>query len=211
MNNKASQDEGVSSCIYGKGEDWQAELPSEPPHYDKKPKDEDNEDDVPQPPTPLTLSHIIHAPKRASEYARRFRKCVVLHVKRGRKKKPVVGQSVSQPSIGMRIVKRMCRRWRRRRSAPTHRCTQTVTEGEGERKQRTHHLTELDGRLAYLIPNPNRDLKDVKERKSSLVNYTPPSHLEPEGEREREKKKEGEVTPNHAARSTLPPPHGPRW
>lgn len=97
MNNKASQDEGVSSCMYGKGEDWQAELPSEPPHYDKKPKDEDNEDDVPQPPTPLTLSHIIHAPKRASEYARRFRKCVV-------------------------------------------------------------HLTELDGRLAYLIPNPNRDL-----------------------------------------------------
>jgi hypothetical protein len=42
-----------------------------------------------------------------------------------------------------------------------------------ERKQETYHLTELDGRLAYLIPNPNRDLKDgEKERgkKKSVVN-----------------------------------------
>ena len=86
MSNKASQDEGVSSCIYEKGEDWQAELPSEPPHYDEKPKDKNNEDDVPQPSTPLTLSHIIHAPKRASKNTRRFRKCVVLHVKRRKNK-----------------------------------------------------------------------------------------------------------------------------
>ena len=53
-------------------------LPSEPPHDDKKPKDEDEEDDVPQPSTPLTLGHIVHAPKRATEDARRFRKRVVL-------------------------------------------------------------------------------------------------------------------------------------
>jgi len=63
----------------------------------KKPKDEDEEDDVPQPSTPLTPGHIVHAPKRARENARRFRKRVV-------------------------------------------------------------HLTELDGRVAHLIPNPNRDL-----------------------------------------------------
>jgi len=81
MSNKSITDEGVFSCIYG-----QAELPSEPPHYDKKPKDEDNEDDVPQPSTPLTLGHIIHAPKRASENARRFRKCVVLHAKKEKEK-----------------------------------------------------------------------------------------------------------------------------
>jgi hypothetical protein len=79
MNNKVSQDEGVSSCINEERQDRQVELPSEPPHYDKKPKDEDNEDDVPQPSTPLTLSHIIHASKRTSENARRFRKCVVLY------------------------------------------------------------------------------------------------------------------------------------
>jgi len=92
MNNKASQDEGESR---------QAELPSEPPHYDKKPKDEDNEDDVPQPSTPLTLSHIIHAPKRASENARRFRKCVVLYVFI---KQKVVNQSAT---IGNEDVKRI--------------------------------------------------------------------------------------------------------
>jgi hypothetical protein len=57
-------------------------LPSEPPHDDKKPKDEDDEDDVPQPSTPLTLSHIVHATERASENARRFRKRIVLHVKK---------------------------------------------------------------------------------------------------------------------------------
>ncbi len=62
-----------------KGKIRQAELPSEPPHDDKKPKDEDEEDDVPQPSTPLTPSHIIHASKRASENARRFRKRIVLH------------------------------------------------------------------------------------------------------------------------------------
>jgi len=78
-------------------QDWYGRLPPEPPHDDKKPKNEDDEDDVPQPSTPLTFSHVVHAPKRASEYARRFRKRVV-------------------------------------------------------------HLTELDGRLAHLIPNPNRDL-----------------------------------------------------
>lgn len=72
MDNKASE------CPSGKT--GRAELPSEPPYYDKKPKDEDDEHDVPQPSTPLTLSHIIHAPKRASENARRLRKCVVLHV-----------------------------------------------------------------------------------------------------------------------------------
>jgi hypothetical protein len=88
MNNKASQDEGVSSCVYEERQEWQAELPSEPPHYDKKPKDEDKEDDVPQPSTSLTLSHIVHAPKRASENTRRFRKCVVLHVKKEKKKPP---------------------------------------------------------------------------------------------------------------------------
>jgi hypothetical protein len=62
-----------------KGKIRQAELPSEPPHDDKKPKDEDEEDYVPQPSTPLTPSHIIHASKRASENARRFRKRIVLH------------------------------------------------------------------------------------------------------------------------------------
>ena len=44
-------------------------LPSEPPHDDEKPKHEDEEDDVPQPATPLTLRHIVHAPERASENA----------------------------------------------------------------------------------------------------------------------------------------------
>lgn len=97
MNIKESQDEGVSSCVYERRGLAGRELPSEPPHHNKKPKDEDNEDDIPQPSTALTLSHIIHAPKRASENARRFRKCVV-------------------------------------------------------------HLTELDSRLAYFIPNPNRNL-----------------------------------------------------
>ena len=53
-------------------------LPSEPPHDDKEPKDKDEEDNVPQPSTPLTPSHIVHAPKRARENARRLRKRVVL-------------------------------------------------------------------------------------------------------------------------------------
>ena len=42
---------------------------------------------------------------------------------------------------------------------------------EGERKKETHHLTELNGRLAYLIPNPNRDLKDVKKRCRSSITH----------------------------------------
>ena len=71
MNNKATRRGRIHA---------EAELPSEPPHYDKKPEDEDDEDHVPQPSTPLTLSHIIHAPKRASENTRRFRKCVILRV-----------------------------------------------------------------------------------------------------------------------------------
>jgi hypothetical protein len=42
-------------------------LPSEPPHDNKKPKDEDEEDDVPQPATPLALSHIVHAPEGTTQ------------------------------------------------------------------------------------------------------------------------------------------------
>ena len=58
---------------YGVGE-----LPSEPPHDDKEPKDEYKKDDIPQPAAPLAPRHVVHAPERASEYARRFRECVVL-------------------------------------------------------------------------------------------------------------------------------------
>ena len=53
---------------------------------------------------------------------------------------------------------------------PLHRPRQSVggrEGGGGGEKARTHHLAQLDGRLAYLIPNPNRDLKAEKE----LVNY----------------------------------------
>jgi hypothetical protein len=121
------------------------------------------------------------------------------------RKKNVVNQSVSHR---YEDVKRMCRRRRRRRRrAPIRRCTQTMTAWEGERKQRTHHLTELDGRLAYLIPNPNRDLKDGKRARSSITHA---SRLEPE-ERKKKKKRGGGVhshtptSPNHAARSR------PRW
>jgi len=53
------------------------ELPSEPPHDDKEPEDEDEKNDIPQPATPLAPSHVVHAPERASEYARRFCECVV--------------------------------------------------------------------------------------------------------------------------------------
>jgi hypothetical protein len=63
-------------------------LPSEPPHKGKKPKYEDDKDDVPQPSTSLTFSHVVHSPKRASENTRRFRKRVVLKNK-----------LVSQPSV----------------------------------------------------------------------------------------------------------------
>lgn len=34
---------------------------------------------------------------------------------------------------------------------------------------RTHHLTELDGRLAHLIPNPNRDLGGEEKESSSVT------------------------------------------
>ena len=46
-----------------------------------------------------------------------------------------------------------------------------------DERTRTHHLTELDGRVSHLIPNPNRDLI-YKSQKKELVNCT--SHLEPE-------------------------------
>jgi hypothetical protein len=39
-------------------------------------------------------------------------------------------------------------------------------EGGEKENKNTHHLTELDGRLAHLIPNPNRDLR------CKLVNCT---------------------------------------
>lgn len=51
----------------------------------------------------------------------------------------------------------MCRR--RRPHALIHPCTE-------EERENTHHLTELDGRLAHLIPNPDRDLKYKREEKS---------------------------------------------
>ena len=54
------------------------ELPSDPPHDDKKPEDEDKKDDIPQPAAPLAPRHVVHAPERASEYAGRFCECVVL-------------------------------------------------------------------------------------------------------------------------------------
>lgn len=54
------------------------ELPPEPPYDDKKPKDEDDKDDVPKPAAPLAFCHVVHTPERASEYARRFCECVVL-------------------------------------------------------------------------------------------------------------------------------------
>lgn len=45
--------------------------------------------------------------------------------------------------------------------------TERGREREGERESKeTHHLTELDGRLPYLIPNPNRDLKTGKRAPS---------------------------------------------
>jgi hypothetical protein len=53
-------------------------LPSDPPHDDKKPEDEDDKDYVPQPAASLALCHVVHAPERTSEYARRFCECVVL-------------------------------------------------------------------------------------------------------------------------------------
>jgi hypothetical protein len=43
-------------------------------------------------------------------------------------------------------------------------------------RTRTHHLTELDGRVAHLIPNPNRDLRRKVPKKKEPVNST--SHLE---------------------------------
>jgi hypothetical protein len=54
------------------------ELASEPPHDDKKPEDEDEKYDIPQPAAPLAPCHVVHAPERASKYARRFCECVVL-------------------------------------------------------------------------------------------------------------------------------------
>jgi hypothetical protein len=55
-----------------------------------------------------------------------------------------------------------------RRCVPTDRCTDRDRAWEGEggrgRAKETHHLTELDGRVAYLIPNPNRDLNTKKKK-----------------------------------------------
>ena len=79
-------------------------LPSEPPHDDKEPKDKDEEDDVPQPSTPLTCGHIVHAPKRARENAGRLRKRVVLHTQvRKEKTRLLVMQG---HSVGMVCVER---------------------------------------------------------------------------------------------------------
>jgi hypothetical protein len=89
----------------------------------------------------LTLGHIVHAPKRARENARRFRKRVVLRTQiRGKKPRWSVRQS---HSVGMM----MC-----------------VDE-----RTRTHHLTELDGRVSHLIPNPNRDLLYKSQKKSPSI------------------------------------------
>jgi hypothetical protein len=55
-----------------------SELPSEPPHNNKKPEDKDEEDDVPEPAASLAFCHIVHASERASKNAGRFCECVVL-------------------------------------------------------------------------------------------------------------------------------------
>jgi len=143
-------------------------LPSEPPHDDKKPEDEDEEDDVPQPATPLTLRHIVHAPERASENARRFRKRVVLlhqHEKRV--------LSVSQKSLraGCGDIGWMCERTTTSR-AILH------TYPEIKKKETTHHLTELDGRIAYFVPNPDRNLRRKIPKQKKCVYQLPISSEE---------------------------------
>lgn len=60
------------NIIEGASRMWgprQDRLSSEPPYDDKKPKNEDEKDDIPQPTTPLTVSHNVHAPECASENA----------------------------------------------------------------------------------------------------------------------------------------------
>jgi len=57
--------------------DGVSELPSEPPHNDKKPEDKDEKDDIPEPAASLALCHVVHASERASKYAGRFCECVV--------------------------------------------------------------------------------------------------------------------------------------
>ena len=60
---------------------------------------------------------------------------------------------------------------------------------------RTHHLTELDGRLAHLIPNPNRDLGGEGKRK--LISYTSlppkPAHNKPRSGRSKKSSTASEV------------------
>lgn len=40
-----------------------------PPYNDKEPKDEDQEDDVPQPSTTLPLGHVVHSAEGSCEDA----------------------------------------------------------------------------------------------------------------------------------------------
>jgi hypothetical protein len=51
---------------------------TKPPHYEEEPEDKNDEQDVPHPSTSLTLGHVVHAPKRASEDTRRFGESVIL-------------------------------------------------------------------------------------------------------------------------------------
>src|SRR5947208_14056719 len=135
-------------------------LPSEPPYDDEKPKDEDKEDDVPQPATPLTLSHVVHAPERARENARRFRKGVVLpHQHAEEEKKIMVCQSAESRLRLHAVILVAC--------VDDDDFTRRHTHiyPEIEESDNTHHLGELDGRLAHFIPNPDRNLNSQTKSK----------------------------------------------
>ncbi len=68
----------------------------------------------------------------------------------------------------------------------------------GEDRTRTHHLTELDGRLANLISNPNRNLRRRKEKKKKQARQL---HISSSTRKKEEKRHHTQTTPSHAARS----------
>ena len=51
-----------------------------PPYNDEEPKDDDEEDYVPQPTAALARGHVVHAAESAFKNAGRFGECVVLRV-----------------------------------------------------------------------------------------------------------------------------------
>lgn len=50
---------------------------SKPPYNDKEPENEYEENDVPQPTTPLSLCHVVHPSKCPRKDTRRLRKRIV--------------------------------------------------------------------------------------------------------------------------------------